>query len=135
MTGKSAGLYGEVFRYIEESVFSLSPTHFLTDFEGGMRKAINIRWRNASLHGCWYHYSAALRRKLKATRVLSVITGDPKANAIYKKMLCLPLLPDEHIQTEYSRIKEEAQKSKLSITFQTFFQYFDSFWLNLVSLL
>lgn len=131
MTGKSQDLYERVFMYIEQ-IFKLQPTRFMTDFESGMRAAIKKCYPEAKLHGCWYHFCAALRRRLCSLQLLRVIANSEQARRIYRKMLSLPLLPEEHIESGYLLIKEEARQNKLHRLFKVFFDYFERFWLNLV---
>lgn len=59
MSNKTANLYRKVFQYIEINVFELRPSRFMTDFEAGLRKAINECYPGVPLHFC-----AVVRRKL-----------------------------------------------------------------------
>lgn len=131
MTGKSQDLYEKVFDYIE-TIFKLEPDSFMTDFETGMRAAIRKCYPQATLNGCWYHYCAALRRRLCSLQLLRIIAESKKARQIYRKMLSLPLLPKEQIRNGYLLIKQEARQNNVFTLFKSFFDYFDSFWLNLV---
>lgn len=134
MIGKKASLYNEVFDYIEEkNLFKISPTaSFMLDFEGGLRKAIKTRYPNGNIKGCWYHYTAALRRKFKSLHMLRLIADNEAANQIYRKLLSLPLVPHDSIEDAYNLIKSEAREKRLYNAFNRFFLYFERFWLNLV---
>lgn len=81
-----------------------------------------------STAGCWYHYSAALRRRLRKEYVLRMIADNSESKAIYQKLLSLPLLPHVHILEECARIKEEARATNHS----NVFKYFDNYWINSV---
>lgn len=135
MSGKTAELYKMVFQFIELNFFKLEPAHFMTDFEGGLRKAINEFYPNAVLSGCWYHYCAALRRKHLSLKMYELITDVPAAKKIYRMMLSLPLLPKETILDGYTIIRNEAVAKGLGKKFKGIFDYFDQYWLFIVSVL
>lgn len=132
MSGKDAELYKEVFDYIEEKVFALNPASFMTDFEGGMRKAIVEKWKNAKLHGCWYHYCAAVRRRIGSLYLFRLLAENDDAMEIYRQLLSLPLLPAEMIEEGYVSIKRLAREKRLFKEFRDFFTYFEGFWMQLV---
>lgn len=132
MSGKDAELYKEVFDYIEEKVFALNPASFMTDFEAGMRKAIVEKWKNAKLHGCWYHYCAAVRRRIGSLHLFRLLAENDDAMEIYRQLLSLPLLPAEMIEEGYISIKKLAREKRLFKEFRDFFTYFEGFWMQLV---
>lgn len=129
MTRKTAECYSHVFRFIESEVFELKPTEFITDFEIAMRNAISECYPRARLHGCWYHFSAALRKRLIKEGLFQLIKIDEDAAAIKKMMMSLPLLPANNFDEGYKHIKKIASRNKyLSKKFMGFFKYFDNFW-------
>lgn len=132
MSNKSAEAYQAVFDFIENKVFEMKPSEFMTDFEGGMRKAINQCYPNAILRGCWFHFKAAVRRRFMSLHMYRLITDDLKARKIYRMLMNLPLLPPESIENGYQIIKEEARSNKLTKVFQQIFTYFERYWLKVV---
>lgn len=134
MTNKDTESYSRVFRFIEEKLFNLEPAEFITDFEGGMRKAIERCYPHARLRGCWFHYSAALRKKLLNLGLNKLIKGDDNARSIKKMMMSLPLLPEDDFMQGYNHIKSLAYKWQLLREFRPFFLYFEQYWILQVSL-
>lgn len=132
MSNKSAQIYQAVFEFIEQYVFEMKPVELMTDFEMGMRKAINICYPNAILRGCWFHFKAALRRRFMSLHMYRLITDDWNARKIYRMLSNLPLLPPQSIEKGYQLIKEEARYNKTFNVFQKIFIYFERYWLNLV---
>lgn len=132
MTNKDTESYENVFKYIEDKVFKLRPAQFMADFESGLRKAISNCFPDTPLYGCWYHYCAAIRRRLMTLHMYRVITDDPAGLVIYRMLLSLPLLPRERILDGFNFVKNEALTNGLSKTFKAFFKYFEGFWINLV---
>lgn len=135
MSGKSAKLYTEVFQFIERSkLFKINPkASFMLDFESGLRKSIALCYPNATINGCWYHFIAAVQRKFRVLHMMQLLASNQSARTIYRKFLNLPLLPAEQIVSGYTHIKEEASEKCLSKEFKKIFEYFESFWLNMVS--
>lgn len=105
----------------------------MTDFESGMRAAIRKCYPHANIHGCWFHYCAALRRKSYNLNLRGLISNHTSAREIYRKLLNLPLLLPHQIETAFLGIKKEAHDKMLHNEFKDFFQYFETFWLELVS--
>lgn len=133
MSGKRAELYKKVFDFIEKKLIKLNPASFMTDFEAGMRKAINEFYPDAILNGCWYHFCAAVRRKLLSFDMHQLISNVPAAKSIYRKILSLPLLPAEVIMDGYNIVKQEAIAAGLDEKFKKFYEYFEQYWLFIVS--
>lgn len=120
-----------LFDYIESKVFEMKPAAFMADFEGGIRSAVNKCYPNAALHGCWFHYKMAVRKKC-GRDLHEVIANNPTAGTIYRMLLNLPLLPPNRITTAFEIIKKRAMKKKLYKHFADLFEYFNNFWLELV---
>lgn len=134
MSGKAANLYEEVFNFIEKRIFSLRPSKFMTDFEAGLRKALSKVYPGITLHGCWYHFVAAVRRRFLSYHLYELIKDEPNVKFIYRSLLNLPLLPPEAILNGYNLIKREAMKSGFYKQLKPMLDYFESFWLALVSI-
>lgn len=135
MSGKSGELYKQVFDFIEKNLFKLKPAKFMADFEAGLRNAINEFYPDAVLCGCWFHFCAAVRRKFLSLQLHDLIKEVPAAKKIYRKILSLPLLPAELILNGYNLVKEEAKRNNLNKDFKAIFNYFEQYWLRLVSFL
>lgn len=133
MSGKTAALYKEVFDFVEKNLFALNPNQFMTDFEAGLRKAVNEFYPDTKLCGCWYHFCAAVRRKFMSFGMYDLITNNPAAKLIYRMILSLPLLPEESISNGYNIVKQEAIDRKLDKKFEKIFKYFEGYWLHQVS--
>lgn len=129
MTRKTTECYVDVFQYIEKTLFKLSPTEFMTDFEGGQRKALKMVYPNAVLRGCWFHYCACIRKKAMKLKLKPLLDDNSGATEVYKKIMNLPLLPSRYIERGYLHIKQRAKTLNLHKEFKKFFEYFEEFWL------
>lgn len=97
-----------------------------------MRKAIRECYPAATLRGCWYHYSAALRKRLLHEGLRKLMKDNDDAVTVKKMMMGLPLLPREHFEAGYSFIKQFAKDVKLFEKFEEFFAYYDRYWCDQV---
>lgn len=131
MNHRMTEAYSHVFRFIEENVFELQPSAFITDYEQAMRNAINDRWEGVTLRGCWYHYSAALRKKMLKLGLSKLFKDFDDAKTIKKMMMALPLLPPEKFDEGFQYVKKKAKALDLHNEFKDFFVYFD-YWVNQV---
>lgn len=111
MTKKSADCYAAVFNYIKNHVFDLKPAMIMTDWEAGMRCAIRTCFPNSILKGCWYHYCAALRKKLLRFGLHRELKENALARLIKQMMMSLPLLPQEMFEEGYTHTSKIWQRS------------------------
>lgn len=129
MTSKSSKCYSSVFQYIEENIFEMKPAEFITDFESGMRKALNRCYSNVIIRGCWYHFCCAITRNMVSLGLNSLLRSNPKAKMIKNEILSLPLLPKEQFCEGFNHIKRQVKEFGLESNFESFFEYF-KYWLN-----
>lgn len=129
MSKKTYASYLAVFKFIENHVFNLEPAEIITDFEIGLRKAINEQYPNATLRGCWYHYCSAISRKIAKKRQLTaIISQNPEATLIRKQIMNLPLLPKDKFYKGYQYIEQTAIHQDVYDDFKGFFKYFQNYW-------
>lgn len=133
MSSKTAECYKAIFKFIEAKVFKLQPGGFITDFEQGMRSAINKCYPQVPLRGCWYHFCAAIRKKLLKTGLHSLLKSNALARVIKIELMSLPLLPANHFKEGYEHIKRSAKNWKLSSNFKEIFAYFENYWFTQVN--
>lgn len=130
MTRRTAECYEAVFRYIENNIFQLEPSVFMTDFEGGLRNAINSFYPRARLRGCWFHYCSALNKKATALGLKKFFKNNSSARLIKHELMCLPLLPADSITTGFKIVERHAQREKVYERLDVFFQYFEKYWIK-----
>lgn len=106
MTRKTALCYKRVFQFIEENIYDLKPNQIMTDFEGGMRKAINSYYPDVSLKGCWFHYTLAINKRCRKLRLSSILKSNEKAKHLKTQLLHIPLLPVKNINRCFFTIKK-----------------------------
>lgn len=134
MNRKTTDTYKAVFKHINENIFNLNATAFMTDYECGMRIALREIYPDAKLLACWFHYCQAIRRKCsKIVGFLVMLQKNKAAEKLFLKFLALPLLPAGKIREAFELLKLNANtlenKKKL---FPRFLKYFEYQWLNRV---
>lgn len=135
MSRKTTASYAAAFKYIDENIFKLRPTSFMTDYERAMRNGLTAVYPEAKMRACWFHFTQALRRyAAKIPNFFKELAKDKKLNKIYHKFLALPLLPDNEIKNAYSMLKMTIQCLSKTDIFQPFLDYFERQWLLNVSL-
>lgn len=53
MDRKTNEIYNALLEYIKENIFDMDPALFVTDYEQGMRAAINSVFPRVKTVGCW----------------------------------------------------------------------------------
>lgn len=134
MTRKTSICYQSVFKYINKNVMKLEPIEIITDFEAGLRHAILKSFPNVRLRGCWYHYCAAIRKKLLFLLTSSLFKTNDWAIIIKKQLMCLPLLPSGYFHEGYQYIKRMTERYGLTERFKSFFSYYEFYWFSQVNM-
>lgn len=128
MTHKTKKCYLAVLKYIKSNVFDFEAAEFMTDFESGMRSAIKKCYPSAIIRGCWYHYVAALRKRMRMIGMTKLLKENKLAKKLQRMLMNLPLLPAEMFARGYNFIKDQARSWKLSSSFKKVFSYFERQW-------
>lgn len=135
MSRKTEAAYFDVFKYINTNVMDLNCAKFTSDYEVSLRNALQKICPTALLVACWFHFCQAVRRfASKIDGFLIFLRSNQAAAIVFQQVLCLPLLPHEHILTTFNLLQDRAfaiDKTK----FITFFVYFKRQWLVRVSIL
>lgn len=129
MTRKTTKAYIAVFKYIEEKLFKLKPSQFMTDYEEGMRSAIRKYWSNVSIRGCFFHFCRAILKRCRKLGMVKFLRRNPTGKRIQKSIMSLPLLPADRIMEGYENIKNFTRECGLWKKFSAIFNYFDQYWL------
>lgn len=121
-----------VFEYIEGTILKLEPSIAMTDYEGGLRKAIKQRWPKVDLRGCWWHHKRAVHKKCISFGMAKFFNSSAEARLIKRMLTNIPLLPIESIREGFNCVVKYAHQKNLFEPFQQVFAYYERFWLNQV---
>lgn len=116
MTTKTERSYNILLQIIKSQIPLWNPEKFTLDFELSSRNAIVKLFPNIEVKGCFYHFSASLRRKAKAI-------GGMKSQINRRHVsLCtgLALLPVEDIDDGWSYIINESPNNEFAENFNIY---------------
>lgn len=132
MSNKSQGAYTGVLQYTNDNILSLDCKQFMSDYETALRNGFAKVAPNATMAACWFHFTqAAKRNAMKLPAMMKFVRSNPQAEAIYYKLLCLPLLPPQHIVPAFNMLKSAAYDLN-KLLFAPFLKYYDNQWLKRV---
>lgn len=133
MSNKSEAAYTEVFKFIEEKVFSLKCHSFTTDYEVAPRNALAKLYPDSIIVTCWFHFTQAVKKNAsKISGFTQYLQSNADALKIYYKLQCIPLLPPENISLAFQELQNEAiaiDKKK----FEPFLKYYKRQWIDKVN--
>ena len=103
----------------------------MCDYELSLRNAAKQVWNGAAVKGCWFHYVQAIRRRIVATKSLSILIQKNKfAFNVMQMFFKLPLLPLKYMEKGYYSIMEYQKAHNLFEQFSFFNKYFTKTWKN-----
>ena len=134
LTNKDEELYHAVVHKIQELIPQLQPVSLMSDWEKAPRNAFMQVYQGVRIHGCWFHYTQAIWRKIQKCGLVSNIRGNYELASFVKKVMAIPFLPADLISSTYSLLQiptgiQPCDCPKLD----TFFKYFQKHWLNAIS--
>lgn len=132
MSNRTSACYQAVFKFIEKKQFKLRPDEIISDFETGLRHAIRAKFPDVRLRGCWYHYCAAIRKKLLSYGLNRLFKSDHQAALIKRALMNLPLLPAVNFIEGYQQVKRLIDQRGLFSHFKSFLAYFERYWIHQV---
>lgn len=130
MTRRTKESYISLFNYIEENILKLEPDMIMTDYEDGLLGALTQVYPDATISGCWFHYSQALQRRCrnKEKSLYELIQTDARADRLFHKFLILPLLPQNKILEGFNLLVADSREYQE--IFKSFIKYFKNIWMN-----
>lgn len=132
MTHKSTACYEHVFKYIEEHVMTLQCASFTTDYEIAMRKRLSKIHPEVKRYACFFHFCQAVKKHAYKTYGMSnIIKSNCDARLVYYRLMLLPLLPHEMINSTFLHLKNEAYAVDKTV-FRPFIRYFQKQWIEKV---
>lgn len=139
MSHKSEAAYKDVLNFIKTNIKSknkneINCAKFTTDYEVAMRNALSDAFPDAQSVACWFHFTQAVKRyasKIPGFFKYLHDENNDEALQIYYKLLCLPLLPAEHIVATFNILKKEAFDLNKK-EFAKFMSYYYRQWISKV---
>lgn len=77
------------------------------------------------IHGCLFHWTQAVWRKVQAVGLTRVFRHCERSKKMIKRLMALPMLPEEHISAAFSRLKDKAPENLSELV-----EYIELTWVN-----
>lgn len=107
----------------------------MTDYESALRIAFLHVVPDAQITSCFFHFKQAVKKNArKHGTLMKFIKSNSEARALYYKLMSLPLLPAQHIEESFNKLKEfcaelQVRESQDAI-FDRFLQYYYNQWIR-----
>ena len=128
MSGKRSKDYKAVFNAVLD-ILPVEPdvSSFVVDFEAGLWKALRSVFNDPVIHGCAYHFTQALWRKVQELGLQTLYCKRDKVYKIVKQVLALQFLPHEDIREAFHEL---SNKVGVIGPIREFMNYVNETWLQ-----
>ena len=119
--------YQSVFRAVKEMLPSPPRVkRIMLDFEAATWKAVRRVFPKIEIKGCAFHYTQAVWRHVQKLGLTTPYAEDSGTYKFIRKLMALCLLPNQHIQPVFERLKDDATTNELkSLT-----EYIQRTWIS-----
>lgn len=116
----------QVFRAVNRALPSPAAVEdFVADFEIATWRAIQSVFPAVQIHGCAFHWSQAMWRKIQELGLAVPYTRDHGTHTFLRKVMALPFLPSEHITPAFHILEGQATPP-----LQPFMEYVSRTWVR-----
>lgn len=132
MSSRSTSSYNALFEHIGAFIFDLEPSTFMCDYETAMRNSISKIYPNARVSGCYFHFTQAVRRKCRSVKKKfnKVLADNSDVLNIYRKLLLLPLLPQNMISDAFDGLVNASKELKCFDYLKPIITYYKKQWIS-----
>ena len=99
----------------------------MADFELALVQSLEIQFPSAVIHGCFFHFSQCLWRKVQSLGLSDQYKNDAVIRSFIKKTTALAFIPLAFVRVAWSAIKADAPGIQEA---DDFISYFESTWLD-----
>ena len=125
--------YYEVFdtlrRKMAETNLVLNPTKLMLDFESGLLPALRTQFPNATIKGCYFHYTKAIWSHVQDLGLVTDYNDNKAVKKTIRMLMSLAFLPRPLVRPNFFII-EGSNTVLNSDKLQTLCNYFKETWLN-----
>ena len=100
--------YRKVLFVIQDRLGQCAVQQIVMDFERAAWQAIRLELPDVQLRGCTFHWCQSVWRKAQQLGLQMAYNNDAPTHTYIKKLLALPMLPQEHIQPVFDYLCEAA---------------------------
>lgn len=138
MSRRTQGAYEAVFNFINSKILRFGAKMFITDYELAMRNALKFMFPSVEFTACLFHFAQACRKRAaKINGFVDLIKENSVPNAsnllnirnIFYKLMYLPLLPVNLIDTMYVTLSNRAREIN-NAQLNAFMKYYCRQWIE-----
>lgn len=97
----------------------------LTDYEVGLTNALLQEFPSTNLHGCYFHHTEAIYRKIQSLGLTNLYRDDSQVRATLRQLMALGHLPAARIGPFFENLRSNAAPG-----LETLFQYYQRYWIE-----
>lgn len=133
---KDANTYVRIFENLKEKQPALDPKHIMVDFERAAMLAISAIFPAAEIHGCFFHFSQCIWRKIQQCGLATKYQSDPEFAARLRYLPALAFFPCANVQKSFNDLKELQKLPKRpragtdECKLRQLFDYFEETWVG-----
>ena len=134
MSGRSSPDYVSVFKALMGLVPQAKVGKIVLDFERAVWSALygmmsRDEFPQVTIKGCFFHFAQAVFRKIQNLGLKTSYVKDLGTKDICRRMMSLPLLPEQCVEAEFRHLNEKCDESGIE-ALQRFGEYMRKNWIE-----
>ena len=144
MGQRLVGNYTHIFQDLKRKIFELTanqwqPRLFISDFETAIRTALHAEFPGVTVHGCYYHFCAAVWKKARELNITGpgsrALLGQhwPAIQTFIRKLMSMAFLPLAVVRNNFTVICTDQENTRLAMQHRELrecIRYFGQNWVN-----
>ena len=125
MQGKSEAAYKAVFQKIKDLAEEIDDEEgddedveprmqverFIVDYERAIWNALRAVWVDATVRGCWFHFTQCIYRKAHGLGLSKELLDGGKTWKMVRRLMLLPLIDHNNIEPVFRKLKQHYKTS------------------------
>ncbi|RWS06458.1 uncharacterized protein B4U80_07347, partial [Leptotrombidium deliense] len=130
LPNKTDATYTRMLNVLKEKIPSLNPISILTDFEIAAQNAFKTVFPHVEIRGCFFHFSQAFYRQIRANRELNVLhDSENLENALHiRQLVALAFVPITDVSSSFSMLLDTDFYRTNEEILMPLLDYFESTW-------
>ena len=126
MSSKTTQDYKRLFFEIKDKLGPCFVQQMVMDFELAVWQAARLEFPDIRLRGCVFHWTQAVWKHVQQLGLQVSYNKDPATHAYIKRLLALPMIPEEHIPQVFAYLADDA----VTLPLAELVQYIETSWIS-----
>lgn len=110
LPNKTTKTYERMLDIVLELCPQFRPSTFLVDYEMAMLKALRSKFGEATIKGCYFHFTQCIRRKAIEKGLKKQYESVPETRLMIRSLMALAFVPVEDVVSLYKAVKSQFPK-------------------------